>query len=375
MNFNLQNPKGKPLFERLKYCRRCCTPQTSEGANFDDFGICVACRSSEEKMRINWLDREKELKRILEHHKQKSGSNYDCIVPISGGKDSAFQLHVLVKKYGVKPLAVTFNHNLYSETGKYNLWNILEKLNVDHIMFTPNRGLVNRLMKKSLYKIGDACWHCHSGVGSFPLQVAVKFGIQLIVYGESAAEGACASTTYSEPIKYDRDYFTKVSARFFPEEMINKEISAKDIYPFNLPDYEDVEAAGVVGIHLGDYIFWDEEKQTELITDLYDWRENDVEGTYKRYKSVECILPGVHDYMKFVKRGFGRTTDFASADVRQGLLTREEGFELISSIDTLEPEILEYYLRQTGVCRDEFYSVLKAMREIDFEQGEIAGEN
>ena len=358
---------GEPPFPKLRYCHRCCTPETSEDTTFDDFGICVACRSSEEKMHISWAEREKELGRILNHYKKTSGDNYDCMVPISGGKDSAFQLHVLVRKYGMKPLAVTFNHNLLSETGKYNLWNILEKLNVDHMMFTPNRSLVNRLMRESMYKIGDACWHCHSGVGAYPLQVAVGFGIRLLVYGESASEGNGATTTYSEPVKYDKHYFTKVSAKSYPEELVNDHISFKELKPFVLPSDEEMERVSVSGIHLGDYMFWDEEKQVELVKDLYDWREDDVEGTYKRYKSVECILPGVHDYMKFVKRGFGRATDFASSDVRQGLLFREEGFALAREIDSIEPRALQYYLEKTGLSKEEFYKTLKSMRKFNFE--------
>ena len=108
---------GKPLFKDLKYCNRCCMPETTEGITFDEMGICQICRSSEEKMHINWEDREKKLRKTLEYYKKKSGTNYDCMVPISGGKDSIFQLHVLVKEYGIKPLTVTFSHNWFTETG------------------------------------------------------------------------------------------------------------------------------------------------------------------------------------------------------------------------------------------------------------------
>ena len=135
--------------KELKYCSRCCMPNTSEGINFDELNICRGCQSSEDKMKIDWVAREKELSKILTHYQNISGDNYDCIVPISGGKDSCFQLHVLVKKYNVKPLAVTFSHNWFSEVGKKNLWNILEKLNVDHLLFTPSKGLVNKIAKKS----------------------------------------------------------------------------------------------------------------------------------------------------------------------------------------------------------------------------------
>jgi tRNA(Ile)-lysidine synthase TilS/MesJ len=134
-------------------------PETNEGMGFDEMGICKACRSSEQKMHINWEERQAKLKEVLQEFKSRAGDNYDCIVPISGGKDSMFQLHVVTRVHGLKPLAVTFSHNWYSETGKKNLDRCLEIMEVDHLMFTPNRSLVNRLAKQSLYKIGDACWH------------------------------------------------------------------------------------------------------------------------------------------------------------------------------------------------------------------------
>ncbi|MDP7343238.1 MAG: N-acetyl sugar amidotransferase, partial [Alphaproteobacteria bacterium] len=129
-------------------------PETNEGNAFDEFGICMACRSSEQKMRINWQDRQQALVELLDKAKAESGNNYDCVVPISGGKDSAFQLHILVKIFGMTPLAVTFSHNWFTEAGRYNLENILERLNVDHMMYTPKRGLVDKLARKSLPMIG-----------------------------------------------------------------------------------------------------------------------------------------------------------------------------------------------------------------------------
>ncbi len=225
---------------------------------------------------------------------------------------------MLTKVYGLRPLAVTFSHNWFSEVGRYNLENAIEKFGVDHVMFTPSRSLVNRLARKSLVKIGDSCWHCHAGVGAFPLQVAVRWRIPLLIWGESIAE-ASGRATHREPVlKFDRDYFTSVSAKVYPEAMIGDGIEERELAGFRLPSWEQLEEVGVVGIHLGDYLFWDDERQMEFVRDTYGWREGRVEGTYKGYKSVECRMAGVHDYTKFLKRGFGRGTDHASADVRAG---------------------------------------------------------
>lgn len=352
---------GNPPFANLRYCARCCMPETSEGTTFDELGICRACQSSEQKMRINWAERERQLRQILERTRRSGGSHYDCLVPISGGKDSAFQLHVLVKQYGMKPLACTFSHRWFTETGQYNLWNILEKLGVDHILFSPSQELVHRLAKKSLYAIGDPCWHCHAGVGAFPLQTAVRYNIPLVVWGESVAE-AGNKATYEDGVTFDESYYRVVSMKVDAAEMMDGEITEKDLAPFLFPSREELERVGVRGIFLGDYLFWDAERQVEFLKAAYGWREDNVEGTYKGYKSVECRMAGVHDYAKFVKRGFGRATDHVSQDVRAGLLTREEGFELIKKFDPRRPGQLDYYLQITGLSEEEFMRVLKSQR-------------
>jgi len=354
--------RGKPLYKDLRYCTRCCLPETAEGITFDEMGICAACRSSEHKMHIDWKKRETQLRKILLKYKDRPGAYYDCMIPISGGKDSYFQLHIITKVYGLKALAVTFNHNWYSDTGRYNLLNALEQFDVDHIMYTPSRSLVNKLARKSLYKIGDACWHCHAGVGSFPLQVAVKFNTPLIIWGESVAE-ASGRATYNKPVKYDAQYFTRISAKLTPEQMVDGKISKKDFCFFTVPSASELKKIEVFGIHLGNYIFWDEQRQVEFIKKYYGWKESDVEGTYKKYKSVECKMAGVHDYSKFVKRGFGRATDHAAIDIRTGLMNREEAFDIIRKEDPKRPDALDIYLKATGLSEKEFMRVCKSLRK------------
>ncbi|MEO6054544.1 MAG: N-acetyl sugar amidotransferase [Chthoniobacterales bacterium] len=360
---NSDEPVGNVVFPKLRYCCRCCMPETVEGIDFDEMGICKACRSSEQKMHIDWIEREKNLRTILENAKAKAGNNYDCLIPISGGKDSMYQLYVLTQVYGMKPLAVTFSHNWFSQTGMYNLLNALEQFNVDHVMFTPNRGLVNRVARRSLEGIGDSCWHCHSGIGAFPLQAAVRFNIPLLIWGESISEHS-GRATYKEPVrKFDREYFTKVSAKLRPDEMVCDYLSKRDLLPFELPSVEDCERVGVYGIHLGDYIFWDDERQMEFVRDNYAWKECErMENAVKCYKSAECIMAGMHDFTCYLKRGFGRATFQASVDVRNGLLTREEGFELAKERDGERPEALDYYLKATGYTEEEFYRIMEEKR-------------
>jgi len=363
----------KPLFDKhMRYCLRCCIPETEEGTTFDELGICQACRSSEEKMHINWQERQQQLKVILDNAKAKAkeDGNYDCIVPISGGKDSIFQLYILCHIHHMKPLAVTFNHNWYSETGWYNLVNSLETFNVDHIMFTPNRDLVNRLAKRSLGLLGDTCWHCHAGVGAFPLHIATKFKIPLVVYGEPPAEGHGMSS-YSNPMVVRREYFYDVSAKFYPSDMVCDYITQKDVYPFELPSQEEFDEAGIQFIHIGNYYFWDDERQTEFVRNHFNWKETEIEQTYKHYKSAECMMPGMHDFTCYLKRGYGRATFHANLDVRNGLLSRDEGYELVRRFDPVRPEALDYFLEITGMSEDEFYETMKKLRRKELKEAEL----
>lgn len=360
---------GDPPFRALRYCSRCCMPSTNEADSFDELGICNGCRSSEQKMRIDWDVRRRELEVFLDEARRRAGDNYDCVVPISGGKDSAFQLHLLVRVFGMTPLAVTFSHNWFTEAGKKNLWNILERLDVDHIMYTPKRGLVNKLARRSLPVIGDACWHCHQGVWSFPYHVAVKFKVPLIIYGESPADFSGQATYWDNRPGEERESFLERNllgeTRAPADEMIGAGIERKELNLFFPPTRTELEGAGIVGLYLGDYIFWDHERQTEFLVKEYGWQEAPVEGSYKWYKSVECRMAGVHDYSKYIKRGFGRGTDFASQDVRAGLLTREEGFDLAARVDSERPPGLDYYLEITGYTEEEFLRILKEMRHGD----------
>jgi N-acetyl sugar amidotransferase len=353
---------GNPPFPQLRYCVRCCMPETNEGMQFDEMGICLACQSAEQKMHIDWQSRQAELAAILERYRSGAKDRYDCIIPISGGKDSIFQLHVLTKVYGMNPLAVTFNPNWNRQTFWDNLITCLEKLDVDHIMFTPKRSLVNRMAKKSIHLIGDACWHCHKGVEAFPLKIALAYRIPLLIYGESPAEHS-GRATYKDKLEFAHDFMIQHSAKVTERDMCGDEIPMKELFPFVTPPVEELDAVGVVRLFIGDYFFYDAERQTEFVKKEYGWKEADVEGTYKRYKSVDCYMAGVHDYAKYIKRGFGRGTDFANQDVRAGLITREEGFELARKYDSERPKTLDYFLQATGMTEEEFVDALKKLRK------------
>lgn len=351
---------GKGLYESgIQYCTRCCLPATMEGISFDEIGICVPCRSSEEKMHIDWEERAKRLSGVLES--VRSETYYDCMLPTSGGKDSVYQAHILTKMFGVTPLAVTHGQNWLSVIGRYNLENSLQQFDLDHIVFNMNRGVINRMARKSLANIGDACWHCHIGTGTFPLQTALAWKIDLMCYGESIAE-ADGRGSYHGQSEASLFYNLEISAKVKAEDMSDEETPTGDLSAWVYPSKDRLKESRLRYIHLGDYFFWDEERQVEFVKRHYDWMEGTVENAYKGFKSVECVMAGVHDYANFIKRGIGRSTVQASTDVRRGLLTREEGFELAKTHDTQRPHALDFYLSLTGLTETEFESTLVEAR-------------
>ena len=353
---------GQPLYSKeLRYCNRCCMPETMEGITFDEFGICTPCRSSEEKMHIDWEVRDKRLRKILDDH--RSETYYDCMLPMSGGKDSTFQAFALDKRYKVTPLAVTHGHNWMSLTGRYNLENCLQKFDLDHLIFHPNRGIINKAARKSLEAIGDVCWHCHTGAGTFAIQSAYYWNVSLMIWGESIAERD-GRGSYINRAEADLYYNLEISARVKAQDYADKTIPYDDLAHWFYPEHEKLQRAKLRYVHLGDYIFWDEEKHVDFIVKNFEWMDSKVENTYKGYKSTECAMAGLHDYANFIKRGIGRATVHASDDVRRGLITREEGMELSKKFDTQRPHCLDYYLSITGYTEDEFEKKLVEARAI-----------
>jgi N-acetyl sugar amidotransferase len=311
----------------------------------------VPCRSSEEKMHIDWEQRKRALEGIIDSF--RSETYYDCMLPMSGGKDSSYQAHILHTQFGVTALAVTAGHNWFSMAGRYNIENCLQKFDLDHIIFHMKRSVINKMARKSLSAIGDVCWHCHVGAGTFPINTAVTWKVGLMIWGESIAEADGRSSYYNQG-EASPLYNLEISARVKAQEMADESTPRRDLSAWFYPSHEELTASGIRYIHLGNYFFWDEERQVEFLKRNYEWMESPVENTYKGFKSVECVMAGVHDYANFIKRGIGRATIHASTDVKRGLLTREEGFAIAKAFDTQRPHALDYYLRVAGLSEEEF---------------------
>ncbi|MBW2116689.1 MAG: N-acetyl sugar amidotransferase [Deltaproteobacteria bacterium] len=347
----------------MKRCARCVMPETWTGITFDEKSVCNICGANEtKKVKVNWGERQKALNDILRNYKKlakTTGNKYDCMVPFSGGKDSAYTLWAVVEKYGLTPLVVTFDHSFpLSPEAEWNLMEIPKQLDCDHLRFTLGNGLRNALCKKASEVMGDFCWHCHNGVGALPARISKQWDIPLQVWGEpTMAEYQTAGPyRYEDLEEQDKEHFEKVfQAGITPEMVLPRDYNMVDLLPMTWPDGEFTLKA----LYLGCYEPWDQRKQVEIITRELGWKHHEVEGTYVDWDKIDCPFEPVRDWQKFMKRGFGRTTFQASKDIREGLMSREEGMRLVEELDGKRPGSLDLFLKEIGMTEKEFESITK----------------
>lgn len=341
----------------MKQCSRCVIPETHETIAFDADGVCNVCRQHEYKQqKIDWGAKKLELDRLIEQYRGKH--LYDCIVPFSGGKDSTFTLYHLMSEYRLKPLVVSFDHGFYRPNAQRNRERTIKKLGADFLSFRPNWHAVQKLMLESLRRKGDFCWHCHTGIFAYPMQMAVRYKVPLIIWGEPSAEYT-SYYSYEEPEEVDERRFNRFGNLGITAEdmagMIDG-ISLADLEPFRYPPLKELRAIQCRSICLGSYIPWDVKAQVAVIKRELEWHGDAVEGVPAEYdyEKVECAMQGVRDYLRFLKRGYGRTAHLTSIDVRNGRLSRPEAEKLTDQADGRRPASLDVFLQYVGISEEEF---------------------
>lgn len=351
----------------IRYCRNCVYPDAKPDLALDENGICDACNFLKVKDETDWDARRKDLVDIFEKFKRKDGSNYDCIVPVSGGKDSTYQTYIVKKEFGLNPLCVSYHLPEFTELGRKNIEN-LKNLGVDCIEFTPNPEICRKMQKIALIEFGDAQWPEHFGIFTVPVQIAVRYNIKLIVWGENP------QTEYGGPLKdsknpyldsnWCREYGTRIGGKsspyYGPEFMLKHGIDRKYLNPYIYPSDEDIRKVGVTGIFLGYFLKWDVKKQLKKDAELgFTLHDGPTEGTFTNYENLDNKIQGIHDYFKWLKFGYGRATDNASILIRLGQLNREEGMRLVRQYEGKLPEkYLDEFLTQWGMSRKEFMKIV-----------------
>jgi N-acetyl sugar amidotransferase len=344
----------------LRRCTRCTIPETHETIIFDADGVCNICRQQEYKReQIDWGARRQEFSSLIEQYRGKY--SHDCIVPFSGGKDSTFTLYHLVKEYGVKPLVVQFDHGFMRPNVLANNVRTFKALGVDVLSFRPNWAVVRKLMLESLKRKGDFCWHCHTGIFAYPMQIAVKFNIPLLIWGEPSAEYT-SYYGYDEKEEVDERRFNRfINLGISADDMqgMISGVESRDLDPFRYPPLRELRKIGVRSVCLGSYIPWDVKSQVALIERELHWQGDRVEGVPGEYpyEKIECFMQGVRDYLKFLKRGYGRTTHLTSIDIRNGRLDRDTAMRLVETHDGQRPASLDLFLQYVGLSEEELLAI------------------
>lgn len=352
----------------MRKCSNCRLPETYETIEFNAQGVCNICTQHEFKdEKIDWEARHKMLLDLINQYRGKY--DYDCIIPFSGGKDSTFTLYHLVTEFDLKPLVVQFNHGFMRPTVLENNERTFKKLGVDSISFTPNWKIVKRLMRESLQRKGDFCWHCHTGIFAYPMQIAVKFNIPLVFWGEPSSE-------YTAYFDYREDQIEEVDEKRF-NRFINLGISAedmegmisgdtdldpRDLLPYSYPELRTLKKLGYRSVCLGSFIPWNTKEQSALIMRELNWKGDQVEGMppgLYEYEKIECSMQGVRDYLKYLKRGYSRVSQMTALDIRHGRMGKQEAEALVNEFEGHRPPSLDVFLDYVGLTETEFNDIAK----------------
>ncbi|MDB2543602.1 N-acetyl sugar amidotransferase [Woeseiaceae bacterium] len=360
------------MVKEMKYCKQCVYPFATVNLHVDDDGICSSCKTFEAFEKIPeefWDKRRQRLKDLIEETSDGNDSEYDCLIPVSGGKDSYYQAHVITKELGLKPLLMTYHGNNFLPEGDYNRDRMREVFDADHIVWGPNIEVLKKLNRLGFKRMGDMNWQNHCGIFSSPIQMAAKFKIPLIIWGE---------INWDISGMFDPDDFMEFSARVRHEHDLrgyewydfigDKEdkLIEKDMIWAKYPSDEEILEVGIRGLYIGNFFKWDPNKHSKMMQEKYGWQEakKPFERTYRKMSNLDDRYEnGIHDLMKFIKFGYGRCSDHASKDIRTGYMTRDEGIEKVREYDAVVSSDLDYWLDYVDMSKDEWWSIADTFRD------------
>ncbi|MDA8134466.1 MAG: N-acetyl sugar amidotransferase [Desulfobacteraceae bacterium] len=346
----------------MKFCTRCVMPDTKPDLHFDTGGVCDACRSQEAKdEKINWAKREREFLSIVESYKRHP--DYDCVVGVSGGKDSTY-IVIKILELGLNPLCICFEPTIPTRIGRKNLEN-LNGLGVDLIHVKRNPGVYKKLAREAVKRVGDPEWQNHLGIFTIVPHFAVKFNIPLIIWGESPQieyGGPAASKTRCILDRQWLEEFGGLLGNRISDMIGVDGLTKRDLSLYFYPEAEDIERVGVTGLFLGYYFKWDlRENLKRSVEHGFLTTTRPVETTYENFENLDCYSNHLHDYFKYLKYGFGRATDNACLDIRLGYISREEGVRLVNKYDGIPPKkAIREYLAYTGFSEMELQNIMNS---------------
>ena len=368
------NDADKQALPTVKYCRNCVYPTSSAvPLTLDESELCSGCRVTNLREEVNWERREIAFRRLLNEYRSKDDRNYDCIIPVSGGKDSYYQIHLVKNICEMNPLLVTYHGNNYTEAGLRNLLNMREVFGVDHIFFTPSIRTLKTMNRLGMHIMGDMNWHAHAGINTYPIRVAVQNKVPLMIWGEHGFMDLGGMHSYNDFVEFTYRFRHEHALRGFEwhdflekAPMYEEKLHANELIPWMYPSDSDIEEVGVRGVYVSNYFRWDANDHSKLVVKEYGFEPSDqpFDRTYRTMSNLDDMHEnGIHDYMKFVKFGYGRASDHVSKDIRAGLMTRDKGIEFIQQMDPIKPSDLKRWLEYVGWSEEQFDLVADRFRD------------
>ena len=351
------------------YCSKCVYPMSAAQLEITN-GICSACISAERVNSITsdeWSQREEIFSKLVKSLASQNNSNYDCVIPVSGGKDSFYQTHLMTEKYNLKPLLVTYHGNNYLPEGDFNRDLMRHAFDADHLVFGPSVSALKKLNRLGFKIMGDMNWHAHCGIYTYPIQIATMMKIPMVIWGE---------TFWDISGMFSPDDFVEFSARTRHEhalrgyewfDLVGKEgLVEKDLIWAKYPGDKEILDVGIRGLCIGNYFRWDPNLQTPIIIEKYGWRssDRDFQRTYRKMSNLDDRYEnGAHDLLKFIKFGYGRGSDHASKDIRSGYMSRDKGIEMVKKYDHVVSDDLYYWLDYVHMDEKEFWRIADTFRD------------
>lgn len=347
-------------------CKKCLLPSTKPDLHFDEKGVCMACKYTDHYKSIDWNKRKEKLFELIEKSKKNNPKlneyKYDCTIAVSGGKDSTYQTYLITKKVGLKPLLITFEPSYPTALGKKNLENLVNKFGCDLIQLKKS-PTYNKLARIAFDIVGDHEWPNHVGIYCWPVRMANDFNIPLTFYGEPngiIGLGRWESFMDSSDQEINRSvieqYIGMNGYRITDIMQYDKSIKAQDVIPYVYPKKEELKT-DIKAIQLGHFFPWDFKKNIEIIKE-YGWQtsETNTEHSFTNFEDLDCGFMPMHQYFKFIKYGFGRATDHASYEIRQGRMNRKEAKDLIIEYDGKLPrKYFKEFLKFLNITEDHFF--------------------
>ncbi|MBI3524680.1 MAG: N-acetyl sugar amidotransferase [Betaproteobacteria bacterium] len=352
----------------MKYCKRCLYPENHPlHLTFDDEGVCSGCRIHEEKDRLDWRERLKQLKHLVAGFRSRKRDIHDCVVPVGGARDSWFIVHTVKHVLGLHPLLVTYNKHYNTQLGIRNLAWLRTQLGCDILTQTVAPQTVKKITRETLRLRGSLYWHCLAGATSFPVQVAARFRIPLVIWGAHQGLDQVGMFSHTDEVEMTRKYRKEHDLMGLEAEDLVRlsegRLTHDEVAPYTYPSDGEIAATGVRGLYLGNYLRWDTKAQHETMLDLYGYETALQQRTFDTYNDVDCFhYSGLHDYTKYLKWGYGKATDHAVREIRLKRLTREEGMELVARYKDIPPADLPMFLEWIGMSEAEFFSEIDRHR-------------